>query len=156
GICSNGSSPDGRWQRPRLPGSFGGGCGTTRSCSWGINSPSTGLPAWWCSRSRRCSRRLSTAGSCLRRGGSWSACRETCRAAMPGSDERPSEDKSPGFGRVLLLLEVIFRAGVALLTSPFHGLVLWYRDRRFVRRMREQGRFIPWPQLEPRLVKGEG
>jgi hypothetical protein len=73
---------------------------------------------------------------------------------MPGSDERPSEDKRPGFGRVLLLLDVLLRAGVALLTSPFHGLVLCYRDRRFVRRMREQGRFIPWPQLEPHLVKG--
>src|SRR5262245_17922828 len=75
---------------------------------------------------------------------------------MPVSQERPPENKRRGFGWVLLLFEFVFRAGVALLTRPFRGLVLWYRELRSARRMRDQGRFIPWPQLEPRLIRGEG
>ena len=75
---------------------------------------------------------------------------------MPDSHERPPKDKRRSFGSVLFLFDPILRAGVALLTLPFRGLVLWYRELRFARRLREQGRFIPWPQLEPRLIRGEG
>jgi hypothetical protein len=54
------------------------------------------------------------------------------------------------------MLEFIHRAGLALLAGPFKSPVLWYRELRFTRQMREKGRFIPWPQLEPHLRRGEG
>jgi hypothetical protein len=75
---------------------------------------------------------------------------------MSFSHEERSEDKRPGFRWVLLVLDFMGRAGVALLTWPFHGVALWYRELKFIRQMREKGRFIPWPQLEPRLQNGEG
>jgi len=76
---------------------------------------------------------------------------------MPASHDRSPTDKRPGVVSVFwMLLDSIRRAGVALLARPFRVLVLWYRDLRFARRMREEGRFMPWPQLKPRLLKGEG
>jgi hypothetical protein len=62
----------------------------------------------------------------------------------------------PGFWGVFLVLDFMHRAGVALLTRRFRGVVLRYRDLKFTRQMHEKGRFIPWPQLMPRLHRGEG
>src|SRR5262245_21962621 len=76
---------------------------------------------------------------------------------MPASHDWSPTDKRYGVVSVYwMLLDSIRRGGVALLARPFRGLVLWYRDLRFARRMREEGRFMPWPQLKPRLLKGDG
>ena len=75
---------------------------------------------------------------------------------MPLSQDGASENKRPGFGWASLVFDFVNRAGIALLTRPFRGLVLRYRDLQFSRQMCEKGRFIPWPQLAPRLHRGEG
>ena len=67
-----------------------------------------------------------------------------------------SAEKRPDSGEVIPMLDFILRSGVALLTRPFRGLMLWYRDLRFAHSMREKGRFIPWAVLEGRLLRGHG
>jgi hypothetical protein len=55
-----------------------------------------------------------------------------------------------------ILLPLGLLALLSIILMPFLILAHQRRERRFAQRMREQGRFIAWQELEPRLQAGDG
>ncbi len=56
----------------------------------------------------------------------------------------------------LFLVGLLLLAGLSILAMPFLLLARARRERRFALLMRDRGRFIPWKELEPHLLAGEG
>jgi hypothetical protein len=54
------------------------------------------------------------------------------------------------------LVVLLFLAVLSLFALPILATVLWLRERRFARLMKQSGRFIAWNDLEPRLKAGTG
>lgn len=76
-----------------------------------------------------------------------------------GGDDAPLEWWEWFFAPAIILLiflAILGWAGLVLLASPLIIFTQSRQERQFVRRMREQGRYIPWQQLEPHLHAGEG
>jgi len=56
----------------------------------------------------------------------------------------------------VLAVSMLAAACVSLLLLPPLVAMHWWLERRFLKSLCSQRRFVPWTELEPRLIAGEG